>query len=348
MNYKNRIISPSATLLEALKQMDAIDRKLLIVLQEEAFIGLLSAGDIQRAIIANYPMETEVRGVLRQNIRVGKPEDSIEQIREIMKAFRMELFPVVNNEGKIERLYIWEDVFLGVEKRQQEQFSLPVVIMAGGYGTRLRPLTYVLPKPLIPIGKMTMLEEIFERFGSHGCSDFFISVNYKSELIEFYLKSQNLPFNLNFFKEEKPLGTAGSLTLLRDRIKDTFFVNNCDILIEDDYAEMLRYHKEHQNEITLIAVLKTYPIPYGTVETGDNGVLTSLKEKPELTFKINSGMYLLEPHLLNEIPIDEFFHITHLIEKVKGRGGNVGVYPVSQGSWKDMGDWEEYLGLIGR
>ena len=142
------------------------------------------------------------------------------------------------------------------------------------------------------------------------------------------------------------MGTAGSLFLLKDRIKETFFVNNCDILIDQDYSEILDYHYENKNEITLVAALKNITIPYGTLETGINGSLIELKEKPDLTFKINSGMYILEPHLLNEIPENKVFHITQLIDQVKKRNGKVGVYPVSEKSWKDIGDWNEYLKLI--
>jgi NDP-sugar pyrophosphorylase family protein len=254
--------------------------------------------------------------------------------------------PVVSTENELLNVYFWEELFGKKEIAPARQFNLPVVIMAGGTGIRLKPLTNVLPKPLIPIGDKTMLEEIFERFGKHGCDTFYVSVNYKAELIEYYLRNQNLPYKLNFFKEEKPMGTAGSLSLLKDHIHKTFFVSNCDILIEQDYSEILSYHNENKNEITLVAALKHYPIPYGTVETGENGQLIELKEKPELTFKINSGMYILDPHLLDEIPDNQFFHITQLIEKVKNRKGKVGVFPVSEKSWKDIGNWEEYSSSI--
>jgi NDP-sugar pyrophosphorylase family protein len=219
--------------------------------------------------------------------------------------------------------------------------------MAGGSGTRLKPLTNVLPKPLIPIGEKTIIEEIFERFGNHGCNEFFLSVNYKAELIEFYLRNQQLPYKLNFFKEEKPMGTAGSLSLLKDKIVQTFFVSNCDILIEQDYSEILDFHRENKNEITIVAALRNYPIPYGVIETGDNGVLLNIQEKPEFTFKINSGMYILEPHLLNEIPLNEFYDITQLINKVRKRKGHISVFPVNEGSWKDIGNWDELKQHLG-
>lgn len=343
---KNRTIQYNSTIIEALKKMDALDKKLLIVLRDDIFFGLLSAGDIQRAIIQNRTIETPVSDVLRKNIRIARPEDSYDLIKQMMIYYRMELCPVVNDLQQIVEIYFWEDLFGEVKQEPLFTFNLPVVIMAGGIGSRLKPLTNVLPKPLIPINNKTFLEEIFDRFNYQGCDTFYISVNYKAELIEYYLQQQNLPYLLHYFKEEKPMGTAGSLSLLKGIINETFFVSNCDILIEQDYSEVLKYHRENKNEITIIAALKNYPIAYGTIETGEDGKLLQLIEKPELTFKINSGMYILEPHLLDEIPENEFFHITHLIEKVKERNGQIGVFPVSEKSWRDVGNWDEYLKIV--
>lgn len=343
MNFKGRIISKNESILEGLKRMDSLDKKSLIVIEKDKFFGLVSAGDIQRAIIQNKPLATPLEDILRKKIRVAKPEDSFEKIKQMMFDFRMELCPVVDEKGEVLEVFFWEDIFKESQLQPKSQFNLPVIIMAGGFGTRLKPITNVIPKPLIPIGEKTMLEHIFDRFAKHGSSSFFISVNYKAELIDFYLKSKNLPYSISYFKEEKPMGTAGSLSLLKGVIKETFFVSNCDILIEQDYSEILDYHKSNKNDITVVAALKHYAIPYGTIETTENGRLVSLLEKPELTFKINSGMYVLEPHLLEEIPENEFFHITHLIDKVHKSGGRVGVFPVSEKSWKDIGEWEEYL-----
>jgi dTDP-glucose pyrophosphorylase len=341
--FRNRVIQSSETILIALKKMDALDKKLLIVMKDNKFSGLLSAGDIQRAVIQNKPLETKVNKVLRKNIRIAIPNDNLDMIKKMMFDYRMELCPVVNTENEIVKIYFWEDVFRNEEPQPLKKFNLPVVIMAGGFGSRLKPLTNVLPKPLIPIGKKTIIEQIFQRFSKHGSNNFFLSVNFKAELIEYYLNSQNLSCNIEYFKENKPMGTAGSLSLLNGKINETFFVSNCDIIIEQDYSEILDYHKKNNNDITIVAALKHYPIPYGTIITSENGKLESLTEKPELTFKINSGMYILEPHLLKEVPEDEFFHITHLIEKIQQRGGKIGVFPVSEKSWIDIGEWDEYL-----
>jgi len=337
------IISPNETIITAMKLMDNLRRKLLIVASGDKFIGLISIGDIQRAIINNLPLTTETSSIMRSNYIVAKPDQNIEDVKKLMLKIRSEFMPVVDDENNLVDVFFWEDLFGKTKKEPLFRFNLPVVIMAGGFGNRLKPLTNVLPKALIPIKDKTFIEEIFEHFNNHGCDTFYVSVNYKAELIEYYLRNQKLPYKLNFFKEEKPMGTAGSLSLLKDKIKETFFVSNCDILIEQDFSEVLRFHQENKNEITIIAALKHFPIAYGTIETGENGKLVKLIEKPELTFKINSGMYILEPHLLDEIPENEFFHITKLIENVCKRDGKVGVFPVSEKSWKDIGEWDEYV-----
>lgn len=341
-NFRNREIDRSFTLIGALRKMDVLDKKLLILVENDIFFGLLSAGDIQRAILQNKALETKVIDVVRENIKVGKVTDSLEDLRNMILEYRMEFCPIIDDQERIIEILFWEDIFGTQKHHPLEQFKVPVVIMAGGFGTRLKPITNVLPKPLIPLGDKTILEEIFHRFNVHGCNEFHISVNYKAELIKYYIESQNLTVNTHFFTEDKPMGTAGSLSLLRNNIKSTFFVTNCDIIINQDYSEILKFHQDNKNEITLVAAFKHLEIPYGTVKMGKGGELTEIAEKPELNFLVNAGMYVLEPHLLNEIPEDTFYHITFLIEALKEQKRKVGVFPVSEGSWMDIGQWDEY------
>lgn len=347
MSYKekiaNRIINIDTSILHCLKIMDSEKVKLLFVFDDQQFIGIITIGDIQRAIIKNTNLNEKVSTVLDKNKIYASKDESLESIKNKMFSLRAELMPIVDEQNNLVNVYYWEDLFGVTRKEPLFRFNLPVVIMAGGLGTRLKPLTNVLPKPLIPINDKTFIEEIFEQFNNHGSDTFYISVNYKAELIEYYLSKQNLPYNIQYIKEDMPLGTAGSLSLLKGQIKETLFVSNCDILIDQDYSEVLKYHRENKNEITVVAALKHYPIPYGTIETGENGRLMTLIEKPEISFKINTGIYIIEPHLLNEIPENVVFHMTQLIEKVKNRNGQIGVFPVSEKSWKDIGAWGEYL-----
>ncbi|MBM3453692.1 MAG: CBS domain-containing protein [Bacteroidetes bacterium] len=347
MDFNKLLIVLSSSILCAMKYMDTTQRKLLIVVDDHGFYcGLLSIGDIQRAILHGMPLDREISEVLRSDYIIAKPEDSKDEIKKIMLFIRAEFMPVVNEQREIVDVIFWEDIFEKEKPIPIDKFDLPVVIMAGGYGSRVRPLTNVFPKPLLPIGEKSMLEEIFSRFYYYGSKRFYISVNYKAELIEFYLSNQNLPYSIEYFKEEKPLGTAGSLHLLRGKLDSAFFVSNCDILIDQDYSAILQYHREQKNEITLVSALKNIDIPYGTLNTGMNGVLESLSEKPSFTFQLNSGMYILEPSVLNDIPENEFFHITQLIEKLMIEKRKVGVFPVSEKSWLDMGTLNDYIKII--
>ncbi|MCK4664751.1 MAG: nucleotidyltransferase family protein [Bacteroidales bacterium] len=338
------LITTSDSILSALKKMDETFKRLLLVFDGDKFINILSIGDLQRAIIHNKSLETPVKLILRKDTKIAQSHDSFLEIKQQMMEYRTECMPVLDEQKKLVDVYFWEDFFPPEIKRIKRELGLPVVIMAGGKGSRLKPITNVLPKPLIPIGEKTILEHIMSRFSNVGCNDFHLSVNYKANMIRYYFDTLNHPdYNISYFEEKKPLGTAGSLYMLKDRINQTFFISNCDIIIEEDYGEIYNYHKENQNELTIIAALKHYPIPYGTIETGENGILKKLSEKPELTIKINSGMYILEPHLIEEIPKNKFFHITDLIDQILKRKGQIGVFPVSEGSWKDIGTWTDYL-----
>ena len=344
---QNISIQSNTNVLNALKQMDTFNCKLLIVFENEKFINILSIGDLQRAIIKNTPLDTSIKYILRNKIRIADEYDSIEHIKKQMLDYRMEFMPVINKNKVLLKIHFWDDFFISEDNKPKVNLSLPVVIMAGGKGTRLLPLTNILPKPLIPIGKKTIIEEIMDKFVDCGCKDIFISVNYKADFIKHYFKMlDNKSYNINFFQENKPLGTAGSLHLLKNRIKSTFFVTNCDIIINQEIPEILNYHYKNKNELTVVAAIKNYPIPYGTLSTGANGLLESLTEKPDLTFKINTGFYILEPHLINEIPENEFYHITTLIEKLINKKSKVGVFPVSEKSWIDVGEWNQYLEYI--
>ena len=345
---KKLLINRNSTILSAIKQMDKIRHKLLIVTKDDKFYNLLSIGDIQRAIIKGIDLNNPIHQILRNDTNVATTDDDLNEVKKSIQKRKNEFMPVINPASDIVDVIFWEDLFSTKRKVGRNDLALPVVIMAGGQGTRLRPLTNVLPKPLIPIGDQTMMEDIMDRFVECGCHDFFISVNYKANFIRHYLQMVDKPqyHNIEFFQEGKPLGTAGSLHLLRDRIHSTFFVSNCDIIIDEDYSEILNYHQRNGNEITVVAAMKSISIPYGTLETKENGLLSSIKEKPNYTFKINTGMYILEPHLIKEIPENEFYHITFLIEKLVNESRKVGVFPISEGAWTDIGNWDEYYNYI--
>lgn len=343
---KDRIITLSASLLDAMKLMDRIKVKMLFVFDGEQFQGIFTIGDIQRAIIKSISLNSPVSAIVDKNKEYAYPNESLENVRTKMLRLRAECMPVVDEYGNLVDVFFWEDLFEQSELQNREKIHLPVVIMAGGKGTRLKPITNVLPKPLIPVGEKTILEVIMDQFESIGCRKFYMSINYKADILKYYLKQLNHQYDIEFFQEAKPLGTIGSVSLLKGKINTPFFVSNCDSINEQDYRDVYDYHVTNHNDMTIVTMVKNFRIPYGVIETGDDGLMLALHEKPEQTYMVNTGVYILNPECIDEIPEGEFFHITHLMEKIRARGGRVGCFPVSEHAWKDMGEWPEYLKMI--
>ena len=343
---KDRIIEGSNTLIQALKQMDEKGVKLLFVFENEKFLGILTIGDIQRAIIKNIDINSNILSILDKNKIYATPSDSIETIKSKMYKLRSECMPLVSDDGQLLEVFFWKEMFNEKKQGRIDKIDVPVVIMAGGLGTRLKPITNVIPKPLIPINEKTILETILDQFKGIGCTKYYLSVNYKSEIIEYYLNNIEEKYDITFLKEEKPLGTIGSVSLLKGKINKPFFVSNCDIIVDQDYRDVYDYHVNNKNDITIVTAIKSFHIPYGVIETGADGLMEGISEKPDKSYMINTGVYILEPQLINEIPSNTFYHITDLIEKVREKGGRVGCFPVSEKSWTDIGDWNEYLKII--
>ena len=342
----HRIIKAQDSLLAALKQMDVQKVKMLFVFDEDHFVSILTIGDIQRAIVKGIALDIAISQVVRRNKKFAHTGEPMDDIRRKMLELRAECMPVLDKQGELADVIFWRDLFENEEADLRPKIDLPVVIMAGGKGTRLKPITNVIPKPLVPVGDKTILEVIMDQFEGIGCHKFYMSVNYKADMMKYYLSQINHKYDIEFFMEDKPLGTIGSVSLLKGKITTPFFVSNCDSINEQDYRDVWDYHVNNHNDMTIVTMVKSFKIPYGVIETGEDGLMTALKEKPEQTYQVNTGVYILNPELIEEIPEGEFFHITHLMEKVQARGGRVGCFPVSEHAWKDMGEWPEYLKMI--
>ena len=342
-NYNKFSIEKSKTLIDALELMDNSGHKLLIVIEDNKFHSLISIGDIQRAIVNGSPLDSCLMSHLRENIKFARTNDDEQFIVDLMTNYRMDFCPVINSKNELEKVIFWDDITREKPVFKNNKIDLPVVIMAGGKGTRLKPLTNIIPKPMVPFGDKSMINVIIDRFMDNGCKDFYISGNYMFDLLKLHIKQLNLSVNIDIVKEIKPTGTGGSLALFKNKIKKTFIVSNCDILIDDEYHKFVKYHKENKNDITIISSIKTYNIPYGTIETTNNGLLASVSEKPQLNYQINTGFYILEPSVIDLVPEEKFIHITEIIELIKKNGGRVGVFPVSEKSWKDIGEWDLFL-----
>jgi NDP-sugar pyrophosphorylase family protein len=219
--------------------------------------------------------------------------------------------------------------------------DVPVVIMAGGKGTRLYPYTRILPKPLIPIGDVPIMERIIDGFTSYQVGEFFITVNYMKSMIKSYFEDISPEYHLHYVEEEKPLGTGGSLGLIKPGFDRPFFVTNCDILVQANLADIYKQHVEEKNAITIVTSLKKVVVPYGVLDVSSGGRVESIREKPSDSYFINTGMYVINPEMMNLIPDDTFYHMTQLIEDAISKEYKVGIYPITEDAFLDMGEIEE-------
>ncbi len=345
MNPLNKkfFIFEDATTKDAMRRLGQSGEKILFVVNaQDRLLGSLTDGDIRRWVLAEGNLSAPVKKIYNKkpiSVRIGY---DLEEIKQIMIKHKIQSVPVVNEKKIIEEVLLWDAVFGKNVIVPKEKINVPVVIMAGGKGTRLDPFTRVLPKPLLPIGEKAIIEIIIEKFLPYGIRDFHVSINHKSRMIKAYFEESERDYHIHYIEEAKSLGTVGGLGAIKNKIKDSVFVSNCDIIIETDYHEIYRFHKKRGYDITIVGSFRHFMIPYGICRIEDGGRLVDIEEKPEHDYLVNTGMYLLTKKALKLIPPNTFLNMTDLIERVKGAGGEVGVFPIDEKSWLDVGQWEEF------
>jgi dTDP-glucose pyrophosphorylase len=335
---------PKATIKETMEALDKTAEKVLLVVDEkQALIGALTDGDIRRCILSGSSLSGTILDAFHPDpIFILQEDFDLDRAKAVFLKNKIDLIPILDQNRKVVDFITWEKAFGNNRKPENQKLDIPVVIMAGGKGTRLEPFTRVLPKPLIPVGDKPVIDHIIDRFRACGISEFYLTIHHMSKIMRAYFEEKQPDYSIGFAEEDKPRGTAGSLKLLANKLNKPFFVSNCDIIIEADYADLYNFHMQNRHDITLVASARKFSIPYGICELNSGGSLDRIKEKPEYNFLVNAGMYVLNPAVLKLIPDNQLFHITHLIDRIKDNGGQIGVYPVSEKAWIDIGQWVEY------
>lgn len=339
---KKFIGTESLSLVDAMEKIDENAKGVLFIIDaDEKLIGCITDGNIRRWLIKTGKLSVYVSEVMNKNPQYLF-EDEKDKAEQLMKAKSITAIPIINGNRKIIDVVLISELLEPHSiKKKKSLINIPVVIMAGGKGTRLYPFTKILPKPLIPIGETPIIERIINCFTEYEIRKFYITVNYKKGMIKSYFSDLKPEYKIVYVEEDKPLGTGGSLKLIQENFTTPIMVTNCDALILADYGDIYEYHIKSENIITIVSALKNIIIPYGVLNSKENGEIKNMEEKPKLSYFINTGMYIINPEIIQLIPDDEVFHMTHLVEKVMKMGGKVGMYPVSENSFLDMGEFTE-------
>ena len=341
-----KILIPKDSPLEmALKEMNELGKKCLIVTKQDKCIGTLSDGDIRKALLSGKSIDSPITGIFNENaFTVVEGEYKEEDLKKVFLEQQYDLIPVLDKKNQVKGIVAWGDLFQTQSSSRKR--NMPIVVMAGGEGTRLEPFTNILPKPLIPLNDKTVIEKILASFTDSGFYNFFLTINFKVKILKAFFEELEPDYSIGFVEEKIPLGTAGSLHMLKEELKSTFLLTNCDVIHDLDHGDLIDFHNKNNCEITVVASAKKVIIPYGACEIDKEGFLSGIIEKPSLNYLINTGLYVIEPSALQEIPDGEFFHITDLITKVKSKGKRVGVFPIEDDAWIDIGQWEEYRSAL--
>ena len=330
-------IEEDKSILDAMCQLDRSGKKILFVHQDKKLLASLTDGDIRRWILKKGDLQMSVQYAANYHPRFLYEQEEDLAMRTI-KELGIDAIPIVNNEYLIQKIIFANE---SVQKHMKFDIEVPVVIMAGGLGTRLSPYTKILPKPLIPVGDYPIAEHIIHQFCLYGCRQYYMIVNYKRNMIKAYFDELDKKYQLDFIMEEKPLGTGGGISLLKGKMKKTFILTNCDILIDDDLTKAYQQHTKSGNLITMVCSLKNFIIPYGVVNIGEDGMIESMQEKPNMSFFTNTGCYFVEPEVIEGLTYNEPADFPTVIEKYRKVGKKVGYYPIGEDAWLDMGQLDE-------
>lgn len=330
-------IEQNYTIKDVLQILNDTSKQIVLVTQNKKLVGTITDGDIRRALLKGKGLESSIEDVYFKTPAYAYSTYSKEERLEIMNKASVGKIPILNDAGEIVDL-IQKDELTTVKIRDNT-----VVLMAGGLGSRLRPLTDNIPKPLLNIGPKPILETIIEKFIENGFRNFLISVNYKSKMIKEYFGNGSKYGNLvsiEYIEEEKRLGTAGALSLIEKKIDKPFFVMNGDILTNVNFESLLKFHENAHSKATMCVREFDFKIPYGVVEV-EGDVIQSIVEKPVHTFFVNAGIYMLEPQVLSEIPKGEFFDMPSLFDKLMKEDKKTCSFPIFE-YWMDIGHLKDY------
>ena len=335
-NIENIKLRQNATIKEALGIIDSGAMQIALVVDDnDKLLGTLTDGDIRRGILRGLDLDSSIETIVFKEPAIAKISSTKEEILKIALSKKLHQIPIVDDNGIVLDLKEIEEL---VEPKIK---TSRVILMVGGLGTRLRPLTQDTPKPMLKVGNKPILQTIVEKFAEYGFVNITMCVNFNASIIRDYFgDGKEFGVNIDYVLEEKRMGTAGALSLLKERPSEPFFVMNGDLLTNVNFEHIFNYHTLNKATATMCVREYDYEVPYGVVKMNDNKI-TAIAEKPVQKFFVSAGIYMLSPEILDLIPKNEFYDMPALFEKLIKLSKNVISFPIRE-YWLDIGRMEEY------
>ena len=337
-SWRNIVVKRDCSIIDVMKVLQDFVQFAVVVDENSKLIGSVTDGDVRRGILNGIPLQDKVELIMNKNPKTVSGKMNKKQMEEFLKkntVDRISHVPVVNEDGVLIDVFSREEISNSLIKLN------PVVIMAGGLGKRLGELTTNCPKPLLEVGGKPILQTILECFMEYGFKDFYLSVNYKSEMIKDYFgDGEKWNVSISYIEETKPLGTSGCLGLIDLKTKEPIIVMNGDLLTKVNFSNLLEFHNSNSNAVTMCVKKYHFQVPYGVINT-EGDVITSISEKPVYDFFVNAGIYVISPEVLRLVPKNEYFDMTTLVSKVLEGQEKAGVFPLHE-YWQDIGQREDF------
>lgn len=330
------LVNPLTTIWGTMEVINRSGLEFALVIDKKYHLmGVVTDGDLRRAILRKMDMNLPIQEIMTRSPITVRQGTSRAEMIDLAKKTLVKHFPVVDIRNRIVDVILISDLF------EKETIENPVLIMAGGLGTRLRPLTTEVPKPMLKVGDRPILETILQQFKEYGFNNFLVSVNYKADIIiDYFQDGRHLGINIEYIREGQPMGTAGAMGKIREKINRPLILMNGDILTKIDFCQLLDFHLEQKNEFTIASRPYEFTIPYGVLQV-DRGLVYKLEEKPIQEFVISAGIYVINPGLVDIIPENIKYDITDLIQYCIKKGIRVGIYPIRE-YWMDIGQMQDY------
>lgn len=331
------IIAPDATIRSAMRMLDTGSQRIVLVCdQQNRLLGTVTDGDTRRALLRDSNMHDPISQVMNKTPLTVSATNNREQRLKLMKLHDLTAIPIVNDQQQVVGLETLHQAM------QPEQHDNPVFIMAGGFGTRLQPLTDHCPKPMLRVGDKPMLEHLIIQFISHGFHNFYISTHYLPEIIRDYFgDGSRWNASIKYVHEDVPLGTGGALGLLPKPLSEMpLIMMNGDVLTKLNYAQLLRHHVENSFDATVCVREDEHRVPFGVIETEED-LIISMVEKPVYRYKINTGIYVINPEIVASVQVSQRIDLPNLLEQHRGRQKRIGTY-TSYDYWLDIGQMKDY------